>query len=48
MDASHVSPSILMGMVAVTIIIGITLAFLPTNLVKIERRKKLAVHKFLK
>jgi len=39
MDASHISPSILMGIVVVTIIIGIMLGFFAYNSSK-NRKKK--------
>jgi len=40
MDASHISPSTLMGMVVGTIIIGITLGFFAYKSSKNRKKKK--------
>ncbi|NHH96940.1 hypothetical protein DYY66_0489 [Candidatus Nitrosotalea sp. FS] len=40
MDASHISPSILMGIVVVTIVIGVTLGFFAYQSSKNRKKKK--------
>ena len=40
MDASHISPSILMGMVVVTVIIGTMLGFFAYKSSKNRKKKK--------